>query len=329
MIYNFARSQYYHEGRLGMASSAGSGAGTKQIVIVSEPLPADYLCVISAAAIWGGSFAATKLALAQTSPISLLWLRFLISIPVLALGAYMQKCLRLPRKRELLPMMFMGFQGIFFHQGIQAYAMRTASAANANWVMVASPALVALLGRIFLKERISRRGIAGLALSATGVSLVLSLGTVRNAAFAGFGTAGDLILLCSVLNWAIFSIISRKFLLGDVPSSFAILWEMFFALLYATLFLMLSGHGFPETARFNMTTWGAAVFLGVFSSAVAYMFWFRGLSKLPAARVVIFQFIQPLVGIVISYFLVGERFTAWLFIGGALIAYGVYQVNRR
>lgn len=314
---------------MAMALSAASGARAKQIKIVGEPRPADYLCVIAAAAIWGGSFAATKLALAQAGPISLLWLRFLISIPVLAFGAYLQKCLRLPKKRELLPMMFMGFQGIFFHQGIQAYAMRTASAANANWVMVASPALVALLGRVFLKERISRRGLAGLALSALGVSLVLSLGTVRNAAFAGFGSAGDLILLASVLNWAIFSIISRRFLLGDVPPSFAILWEMFFALVYATIFLTLTGYNFLEIAAFNMTTWGAAVFLGVFSSATAYMFWFRGLSKLPAARVVIFQFIQPLVGIVISYFLVGERFTAWLFIGGALIAYGVYQVNRR
>lgn len=312
-----------------MAALAGSGAKTKEIVIVSEPRPADYLCVIIAATIWGGSFAATKIALAQTSPVPLLWLRFLISIPVMVFGAYLQKCLRLPKKRELLPMMFMGFQGIFFHQGIQAYAMRTASAANANWVMVASPALVALLGRVFLKERISRRGIAGLVLSATGVSLVLSLGTVRNAAFAGFGSAGDLILLGSVLNWAIFSIISRKFLLGDVPSGFAILWEMFFSLVYATLFLILTGYDFMEIAAFNMTTWSAAIFLGVFSSATAYMFWFRGLSKLPAARVVIFQFLQPMVGIVISYFLVGERFTAWLFIGGALIAYGVYLVNKR
>lgn len=312
-----------------MMISAGDGKETKNIVIVSEPRLSDYLCVIFAASCWGASFAATKIALAQTGPMTIIWLRFLIAIPALMCGAYLQKCLRLPAKREFFPLALMGFQGIFFHQGIQAYAMKTAGAANANWVIVATPAVVAILGSVFLKEKISRCGIAGLLLSATGIILVLAFGTVSNDAFAGFGSVGDLILLCSVLNWAAFSVVSRKFLMSDVPSSFAIMWEMIFSFFYATAFLILTGADFSKLAEFNMTTWKAVFFLGVFSSAVSYMFWFRGLSKLPAARVVIFQFIQPVIGIIISYFLVGERFTAWLFIGGSLIALGVYLVNRK
>lgn len=311
-----------------MASSVG-GAGTKNIVIISEPHLSDYLCVISAAACWGAGFAAIKIALAQTGPMMILWLRFFIAIPLLMCGAYLQKCLRLPTKKEFFSLSLMGFQGIFFHQGIQAYAMKTAGAANANWVMVATPAVVAILGRIFLKEKISGRGIVGLVLSAVGIILVLALGTVGNAAFVGFGSVGDLILLGSVLNWAIFSIVSRKFMLSDVPSSFVITWEMIFSFFYATVFLILTGADFSKLAEFNMPTWKAVFFLGVFSSAMSYMFWFRGLAKLPAARVVIFQFIQPVVGIILSYFLVGERFTVWLFIGGALIALGVYLVNKK
>lgn len=308
---------------------ASSGSAAKKIEIVRTQRLTDYLAVIAATVIWGGSFAATKVALVQSDPVTILWLRFLVSIPVLMLGAYTQKCLRLPTKKEILPLFVMGFQGIFFHQGIQAYAMKTAGAANANWVMVASPALVAILGWVFLKEKISKPGIAGLALSATGVTLVLAFGTVRNAAFIGFGAIGDLILIFSVLNWAVFSIISRKFLQGNFPASFAILWEIIFSLLCATIFLLVTGADFSKIAAFGAATWKAVIFLGVFASALAYMFWFHGLSKLPVARVVIFQFIQPLAGIVVSYFLVGERFTPWLFIGGALIAGGVYLVNRK
>lgn len=306
-----------------------SGTDAKKILIARELRLGDYLAVIAATTIWGGSFAATKIALAQSSPVMILWIRFIIAIPVLMLGAKIQKAMRLPSKHELLPLLLMGFQGIFFHQGIQAYAMKTAGAANANWVMVASPALVAALGRIFLKEKITGHGIAGLMLSAIGVMLVLSYGTVSNAAFAGFGSVGDLILLGSVLNWAVFSIISRRFLLKDVPSSFAILWEMIFSLICATIFLLLTGADFSKIAAYSAVTWKALVFLGVLSSATAYMFWFHGLSKLPAARVVIFQFLQPLVGIIISYLLLGERFTVWIFTGGALIAGGIYLVNKK
>lgn len=301
----------------------------KKIEIVRKPCLADFFMIIGATVIWGGSFAATKVALGQSDPITILWLRFIISIPVLMLGAYVQNALRLPTKKEVPVLFAMGFQGIFFHQWIQAYAMKTASAANANWVIVSSPALVAILGRVFLKEKISKPGVAGLVFSAIGVTMVLAFGTIRNAAFPGFGSSGDLILIASALNWAAFSIISRKFLLNNTPPSFTILWEIVFSLLCATVFLFATNADFSKIMTYNATTLNSIIFLGMFSSALAYLFWFQGLSKLPAARVVVFQFIQPLTGIIVSYFLVGERFTIWLFIGGAMIAGGVYLVNKR
>lgn len=309
---------------------AGSGSiAAKNLEIAREPRAADYAVVVSAAVIWGGSFASTKLALAQSDPVTLLMLRYFIAIPLLALSAYLQKTLRLPRRSELLPIFAMGFQGLFFHHLIQAYAMRTSSAANANWVMVAGPALVAIFGRIFLGEKISRTGVTGLALSAAGVGLVLSLGTVRNAAFVGFGSIGDLMLIASVVNWAAFSIISRRFLQHDMEPGFMVLWEMLVSMLCALLLMLMTGRDFSGISGYSAATWRSIIFLGVFASALAHLFWFQGLSVLPAARVVIFQFLQPLVGIVVSYFLVGERFTPWLFIGGAMIAIGVWLVNRK
>lgn len=311
------------------AMSSRSAVAAKKIEVFRKPRLTDFLMIICATIIWGGSFASTKIALEQSDPAIILWIRFLISIPVLMLGAHMQRALRLPTKKEALILFAMGFQGIFFHQGIQAYAMRTAGAANANWVMVSTPALVAILGWIFLKEKISGRGIIGLSLAAIGVTLVLAFGTIRNAAFTGFGSIGDLILIASALNWAIFSIISRKFLLSDAPPSFTILWEIVFALLCATVFLLATDTDFSKIMSYNAITIKAIFFLGIFSSALAYLFWFQGLSKLPAARVVIFQFIQPMMGIIVSYFLIGERFTLWLYIGGVMIAGGVYLVNRQ
>ena len=51
---------------------------------------------------------------------------------------------------------------------------------------------------------------------------------------------------------------------------------------------------------------GALIFLGAFSSALAYIFWFKALSIFTVAKVAVFQFLQPIAGVVISYFLVGK-----------------------
>ena len=288
-----------------------------------------YAMILATVTIWGGSFASTKYALAQAQPMVILWLRLIIGMPILFAGLLWERSIRLPSIKEAVALFLMGFQGIFFHQAIQSYAMKTAGAANANWMMIATPALVAILGRIFLKEKISGRGICGMILAAAGVALVIGRGTVATANSGGFGSIGDLIMLLSVLNWAIFLIVSRRVLKKDLSPAFVIFWEMFFALMVATPFVIFIGSDFSVIPSFSSGTWAALIFLGAFSSALAYIFWFKALSIFTVAKVAVFQFLQPIAGVVISYFLVGERFTPWLFIGGTMILCGVWLVNKK
>ena len=102
------------------------------------PRALDYAMVLCAVTIWGGSFAATKYALAQAEPSLILCLRLAMTLPVLAAGCALGRELRLPTAHEAFVLALLGFQGICFHQGIQAVAMKTAGAGNANWMMVAS-----------------------------------------------------------------------------------------------------------------------------------------------------------------------------------------------
>lgn len=289
----------------------------------------DYFVILCAVTIWGGSFAATKYALAATEPMMVILLRLAIGMPVLLLGVLYDRSLRLPSKSEFWPIFLMGIQGILFHQAIQSYAMQTAGAANANWQMVAAPAFVAILGRVFLGEKMRRAAIAGLVLSAFGVVTVLGFGTIREGSGGTFGSVGDFIIFLSVINWAVFLVLSRRFLKSDLPSSFVIFWEMFFSLIVCIPFAWFIGCDFSAIQNFSLGTWSALVFLGAFSSALAYLFWFHGLSVFPVARVVVFQFLQPLAGAAVAYALIGERFTLWLFVGGAMTMCGVWLVNKR
>ena len=295
-----------------------------------SPRALDSAMALCAVTIWGGSFAATKYALVQAEPSLILCLRLAMTLPVLAAGCALGGELRLPNRREALVLAVLGFQGIFFHQGIQAIAMKTAGAGNANWMMVASPAVVAVLGWLFLREKISRRAAAGLVLASAGVMLVLAAGTVKETAeSASFGSWGDFLMLASVLNWGIFLVISRKLLRFTMTPGFSIFWELVFASLFAFAATFAVGTDYSAIPRFTAGTWAAIIFLGALSSGLAYLFWYKALAAIPVAKLTVFQFLQPVAGMVISYLLIGERYTIWLALGAAMITVGIWLVNRR
>ena len=220
------------------------------------PRALDYAMVLCAVTIWGGSFAATKYALAQAEPSLILCLRLAMTLPVLAAGCALGRELRLPTAHEAFVLALLGFQGICFHQGIQAVAMKTAGAGNANWMMVASPAVVTVLGWLFLKAIISRGAVAGLALASAGVALVLAAGTVKETAESvSFGSWGDFLMLASVLNWGVFLVISRKLLKSTMTPAFSIFWELVFAAFFAFLATLIFGTDYSVIPGFTAGTW--------------------------------------------------------------------------
>lgn len=92
--------------------------------------------------------------------------------------------------------------------------------------------------------------------------------------------------------------------------------------------LALTGTDVSVLTGFSWRTWEALAILGFLCSGLAYVFWYYAAANIPVAMLMVFQFLQPLVGIVVAYFVIGERFTLWLLLGGAMIVSGVWTVNR-
>ncbi len=276
---------------------------------------------------WGTSFALMKIVASEVAPLLAVFVRILFGIPVLTGAMWMRREFALPTRREVLPLVFLGAMGVVFHQNIQFYGMQSAGVANANWMLAGTPSLVALLGWIFLKERLGAVEIAGLLLSGFGVLLVVGLGTRGLGMFALSGT-GDLLIAISAVNWAVFQILSRK-LVTARPPTFTAFWINVAALVIQTVFVVSTRQDVSQLARITPSAWGAICFLGCVCSGLGYVLWYDGLSVMPVARVSAFQFLQPILGVVAAYFLVGERFTPFIFVGGALIMIGVWMVNKR
>ena len=162
-----------------------------------------YLEALLAVVIWGGNFIATKEALLEVSPATLVWLRFGIGVLVLGVAVVARKQFALPPRRELAYFALLGFLGVTFHQWLQATGLITAAATNTAWIVATIPVFTALLGWLALKEKLGILRVSGMVLAAAGVILIVSKGNLGSLFSGAFGF-GESLILISAVNWAVF-----------------------------------------------------------------------------------------------------------------------------
>ena len=280
----------------------------------------------AAAVSWGASFVAIKVALATLSPLPLVWLRFGLGVGVLGIFSAFRREKDPLSLREWGLVLLLGFLGVPFHHLIQSTGLKTAQAATSAWIISSMPVFIALLGRLFLGEKMSGRRWAGLALAACGVLLVVTRGNLGRLVARDPQSFGDLLVLLSALNWAVFSVLSRGFL--QKHSAAAMMLKVMVSGWVMTTVLFLGSGEWDPILRLDFPGWMAVLFLGVFCSGLAYVFWYDALRALPASRVGVLMYLNPAAATAVAVVGLGEPMTASVVSGAALIALGVWQVNR-
>ena len=263
---------------------------------------------------WGLSFIATKEALREATPATLVWLRFGSGLVVLGLIAAYRGELGGVTRRDLVSFAAFGLLGITANQWLQANALQSSSATAGGWIAATSPVFIALLSTALLRERFHATTAAGLAVAAIGVLLVTGGGATAPG-------PGDAMLVASAVNWALFCVILRR-VLARHPAARVSFYSVAFGWLVSTLWLAADG-GWREIGGFSTTAWVAIAFLGVVCTGIAYVCWCDALGSMPASTVGAFMYVEPLVTVAAAAALLGERITPATIGGGALILVGV------
>ena len=276
--------------------------------------------------VWGASFIATKVALRDLSPVTLVWMRFGIGVVILGIATAARRQFALPARNELGYLALLGFLGITLHQWLQSTGLQTAQATTTGWIIASIPVFMALLGWGFLKEKLNQMQVAGIAISALGVLLVVSKGSLSGLTTGKFGTIGDFLILLSAPNWAVFTILSRRGL-QQHPATRMMFYVMGFGWLFSTV-LLFTGPGIGEIGRMTFDGWLAMGFLGVIVSGLAYIAWYDALKVIPAAQIGTFLYLEPVVTMLLAAGMLGESLLFASVLGGGLILLGVWMVNR-
>jgi drug/metabolite transporter (DMT)-like permease len=293
---------------------------------MNNPQRSAILKALFSVTVWGASFVATKVALGYAAPITVVWLRFAMGVVILGLAVKLRGQFSFPQGRDWGYFALLGFLGITFHQWLQSTGLVTAQATTTGWIVATTPIFMALLGLIFLKESLNWKQVTGIVLATVGVLLVVTKGKLSTLANGQFGTTGDILVLISAVNWAVFSALSRSGLQSH-PATHMMFYIMTFGWLFTSI-LFFAAPTLKPIYEIPLNGWLAITFLGVFCSGIAYIFWYDALQALPVAQTGAFLYIEPIITVIVAAIILHERLLLATILGGITILIGVWMVNR-
>ncbi|WP_245154014.1 DMT family transporter [Jeotgalibacillus proteolyticus] len=271
---------------------------------------------------WAGNYVLGEYVVEEMPPLAMTFIRWLIAIVLLIpLAQIIEK----PDWKSVLKawklLTLMALLGIIGYNFLLYEALRHTTPVNASLVNSISPILIVILSTFLLKEKLTKWNLSGLVVSLSGVLLVLTNGDLQNLLQVQFN-AGDVIMLMAVICWSIYSILGRR--MTDIPPIAATTVSVVIGLVMILPIILYQG--LPA----SLSTAGMAgiVYMGLFPSVGAFVFWNVSLRYIDASKVGIFLYLIPVFTAIISV-LQGKPISLIQAAGGILVFIGVYLNSRK
>lgn len=286
--------------------------------------PVEWGLLVALSVLWGGSFLFVEVALAGLAPFSVVLARvglaaLALQLAVLVVGRRMPVSLAAWR-----PFFVMGALNNLLPFCLIVWAQTRITGGLASILNATTPLFTVLLGhRLTRDEPMTARRLAGVALGFLGVAVLLGADLL-----AGLGddALAQLAVLGAAVSYALAGLFGRRFraqpaivtAAGQVSATTAMLLPI--ALLHDRLWTL----PMPGAA-----TWGALLGLALFSTALAYVVYFRLLATAGAVNLLLVTFLIPVSALLLGAAFLGERLEPRQFAGMALIGLGLAAIDGR
>lgn len=278
------------------------------------------------AALTGGAligFAPIAIRLSEVGPHATNFWRFAFALPILALWAAVDS----PKPSFRQSAILLGGGALFgFEISLWAAALGLTTVTNATLLVNLTPVFAALVGWLFLRERLTAAISTGVAIALAGaVTLALARGhAAAGAHYSGSGWAGDALALCGAAVYAGYFIVLRA-----VGRSVRLGAVMFWATLSAAAVSLILGLALHEPMLPRSAGgWALLVALGVVVQVLGQGLIAYGVGRLPIVISTVLLWMQPLVAAALSWMLFGEALGPLGFAGAALVLAGLFMVQR-
>ena len=269
--------------------------------------------LFAAFVLWGSQYVISKIALRTVPPVTLLALRYLVSVPALFIVLRLRHALTPIKKGDWLILFAIGFTGYFASFCLQMLGINRLTGSVSSLLGAMNPIFIPILAAFFLHERITPAKIACVALSMAGVVVIVGVdGTVD--------ASGALLMLASVFLWSTASIIIRRVSGRYDPMQIALI-AILCALPLTGGWSLIELQSAP--CSFTLESVLAVLYMGVLGTAVTHSLWNYSLRVMDASFCSMFYPMQPLVSSILGVLFLHEAVTPGFVIGALMICCGI------
>jgi drug/metabolite transporter (DMT)-like permease len=304
------------------ASGPTSSAATPGSWLANQP----YLLLSITALCWAGNAIVGRLAAGHIPPVTLSFLRWSFAFLIILPFAWNHLRRDWPAIRARLgTMIVLSVTGIGAFNTLQYWALEHTQALNTLLLQSAGPLFVAVWSLILLGDRLTLAQAGGIALSMTGVLVILLHGDLTALTSIEFNK-GDLIFTFALAIFGLYSVLSLKrpeihglafvgFTFGAGAACLIPLWiwELFSR----------------PVMRLDTANLLSLFYVAVFPSTLAYLCFNRGVQVIGANRAAPFFHVVPVFGSAMAIVFLGERPQLFHIIGFALVLTGVFVASRK
>ena len=279
-----------------------------------------YLLLTLVALFWAGNAVVGRAARDLVPPFTLAlarWSGALLLLAPFAWRTVLSDAARLKGHWRIV--LLLGLLGVAAFNALLYSGLHYTTATNSLLIQAAIPPLIAAFAFALFRDLTNRLQIAAIALSMTGVVIVVCQGDPNVLLHLKIGL-GDALILIAAAAWALYTVLLRK-RPAVHPLSFL---ACTFAIAVAAMAPLAVLEAFQGRAVvWGAPTLGAIAYVAVFPSLVAYLLYTRGVDLIGPARAGQFVNLLPLFGAVLSVLLLGEPLHGYHLLGGLFIVGGI------
>ena len=277
---------------------------------------------LGCAVLFAGSFVAGKVAADRLGPLTITLLRYVIAFGFLVVLFVRRSTRSLAVRAHDIPLfMFLGATGIVGYHYFFFRALTYTAVANTAIINAVNPVLTGILAGLLLRERIGRRGAAGIIVTVVGTLLLVSKGNPW-IVFRGGLNRGDALMLGGVLSWSLYSLVVRR--LTTRYSGYTVTFYATSCGLALLIPLALAEGLVNQFAGIEWSTWVAIAYMGVAASGLGYLLYNISVGSIgPTKTAGIVNGTVPLLVAILALVVFAEPITLAMGLSGAMVLAGL------
>lgn len=282
-----------------------------------------YLFLSLTALFWAGNFVLGRSMHLVVSPIVMAEMRWLLALLII----FPFLLPRLKKNKAIIlrhwPILtLLSILSVACFNTFIYFGLTITTATNATILQSVIPIAILILSAFWLKEAVSKQQWLGVFISLGGVLILITKGDILSLLNYSINQ-GDIYVLIAVFFWAIYSILLRyRPAELDGFTFFGI--TVLIGSIALLPFSLIEYHYYSPVIVWQNSTVLTILYMAIFPSILAYIFWNKGVSELGAAKAGLFIHLMPCFGLILSSIFLNEKI--YLFhIGGILLIFsGIY-----